>query len=62
MEKLRQIYVKPTDSHQYLHSSPCHPDHFKKGIPYSQALRLDRIRVQTLILLMEDVMILKNAY
>ena len=40
---MTDLYVKPTDSHHYLHSSSCHPDHFKKGIPYSQALRLDRI-------------------
>ena len=37
------LYVKPTDSHQYLHSSSCHPYHCKKGIPYSQALLLNRI-------------------
>ena len=37
------LYVKPTDSHQYLHSSSCHPYRCKKGIPYSQALRLNRI-------------------
>ena len=37
------LYVKPTDSHQYLQSSSCHPFHCKKGIPYSQALRLNRI-------------------
>ena len=37
------LYVKPTDSHQYLLSSPCHPFYCKKGIPYSQALRLNRI-------------------
>ena len=32
-----------TDQHQYLHSSSCRPYHCKKGIPYSQALRLNRI-------------------
>ena len=37
------LYVKPTDSHQYLLSSSCHPFHCKKGIPYSQTLRLNRI-------------------
>ena len=24
------LYVKPTESHQYLHSSSCHPYHCKK--------------------------------
>ena len=37
------LYVKPTDSHQYLHTSSCHPYHYKKGIPYSQAVHLNRI-------------------
>ena len=37
------LYVKPTDSHQYLLSSSCHPFYCKKGIPYSQAIRLNRI-------------------
>ena len=27
------LYVKPTDSHQHLQSSSCHPFHCKKGIP-----------------------------
>ena len=31
------LYVKPTDSHQYLQSSSCHPFHCKKGKPYSQS-------------------------
>ena len=25
------LFVKPTDSHQYLQSSSCHPFHCKKG-------------------------------
>ena len=37
------LYVKPTDTHQYLHSSSCHPYHCKKRIPYSQTHRLNRI-------------------
>ena len=40
---ITDLYVKPTDSHQYLHFSSCHPYHCKKGIPYSQALRINRI-------------------
>ena len=37
------LHVKPTDSHQYLLSCSCHPFYCKKGIPYSQALRLNRV-------------------
>ena len=37
------LYVKPTDTHQYLHHASCHPRACKKGIPYAQALRLRRI-------------------
>ena len=37
------LYVKPSDTHQDLHSSPCHPYHCKKGIPSSQTLCLNRI-------------------
>ena len=36
------LYVTPADSHQYLQSSSCNP-----GIPYSQALRLNRICSET---------------
>ena len=41
------LYVKPTESHQYLQSSLCRSFHCKKGIPYSQALRLNRIFSET---------------
>ena len=34
-----KLYVKQTDSHQYLEPSSCHPYHYTKPIPYSQALR-----------------------
>ena len=37
------FFVKETDTHQFLHFSSCHPYHTKKGIPYSQAVRLRRI-------------------
>ena len=33
------VYSKPTDTHQYLESSSCHPRHVKQAIPYGQALR-----------------------
>ena len=37
------LYVKPPYICQYLQSSSCNPYHCKKGIPYSQTLRLNRI-------------------
>ena len=37
------LYVKPTDTHQFLHIDSCHPVHCKYAIPYCQALRLRRI-------------------
>ena len=37
------LFVKPTDTHQYLHASSSHVYHSKRSIPYSQALRLNRI-------------------
>ena len=37
------LLVKPTDTHQFLDPTSCHPNHCKMGIPYSQALRLNRI-------------------
>ena len=37
------LYTKPTDAHLYLHYSSYHPEHQKKSIPYSQAIRLRRI-------------------
>ena len=47
MEKGNQLitdlYVKPTDTYQYIHASSCHVSHCKKSIPFSRALRLNRI-------------------
>ena len=37
------IYIYLSVYHQYLLSSSCHPFYCKKGVPYSQALRLNRI-------------------
>ena len=37
------LYTKPTDSHQYLLPSSCHPPHCSQNIPYSLALRIRRI-------------------
>lgn len=37
------LYTKPTDKHQYLLHSSCHPLHTKRAIPFSLALRLRRI-------------------
>ena len=42
VEKLLQIYM-PSDSHQYLLSSSCHPYHYEKGVRYSQSARPNRI-------------------
>ena len=37
------LYFKPTDKHQYLLKSSCHPSHTKQSIPFRMALRLRRI-------------------
>ena len=41
------LYVKPTESHQYLQSSSCHSFYCKKGTPNSQVLRFNRIFSET---------------
>jgi len=40
---VKDLYSKPTDSHQYLLQTSCHPHHWCKNIPYSLALRIRRI-------------------
>ncbi|KAJ8030076.1 hypothetical protein HOLleu_29652 [Holothuria leucospilota] len=37
------LYSKPTDTHQYLSSLSCHPNHIKRSIAFSQSLRILRI-------------------
>ena len=37
------LYIKPTDRHQYLHYSSSDSDHTKKSIIYSQTLRFSRL-------------------
>ena len=37
------LHVKDMDQHQYLHFNYSHPDHTKRSIIYSQALRLAKI-------------------
>ena len=40
---LTDLYVKSTDTHQYLEFSSCHVYRSKKSIPYSQDLHFNRI-------------------
>ena len=40
---IKKTCIKPTDRHQYLHSTSSHPNHIKRFIIYSQALRVSRI-------------------
>ena len=37
------LHTKPTDKHQYLLKTSCHPNHTKKAIPSSLFLRIRRI-------------------
>lgn len=37
------IFTKPTNHHQYLHFSSCHPNNTKRSLPYSLALRGNRL-------------------
>ena len=37
------LFVKSSDTHQYLLHTSCHPSHIKKSIPFSLALRIRRI-------------------
>ena len=37
------LFVKSTDTHQYLLHTSCHPSHIEKSIPFSLTLRIHRI-------------------
>ena len=37
------LYMKPTDRHQYLHYLSSYPEHTKHSIVYSQTLRVNRL-------------------
>ena len=37
------LFTKDTDSHQYLHTTSCHPYSCKKSILYGQTIRIKRI-------------------
>ena len=37
------LYIKSTDTQQYLEFSSCHVYHSKKSFPYNQALHFNRI-------------------
>ena len=42
-KRITDLFTKPTDTHQLLHRTSCHPSHTKKGIPYNQFLRILRV-------------------
>ena len=42
-ELMTDLFVKPTNTHQFLEQSSSHPYHCRKEISYSQAFRLNRI-------------------
>ena len=43
-EFMTDLFLKPTDTHQFLDQSSSHSYYCKKIMLYSQALRLNRIR------------------
>ena len=40
---LVDLHVKPIERYQFLHYTSSHPDHTKRSIVFSQALRVSRI-------------------
>ena len=59
-EVITDLYVKPTDSHQYLHSSDVIHITAKRELHTAKLFVLIE-SVQILILLIEDVIILKSG-
>ena len=49
------LYTKPTDNHEHLLYSSCHPLHTEKAIPFSLTLRLRRITYISRIYVSYDV-------
>ena len=43
---ITSLYSKPADCQQYLHYGSCHPEHAKRSIVYSQALKIKTVRSQ----------------
>ena len=41
------LFIKPTHTYRFLDLTSCHPYHCKKGIHYSQFLRVNRICLDT---------------
>ena len=37
------VYIKPTDRHQYLHCLSAHPYHTKKSVAFSPTLRISKL-------------------
>ena len=37
------LYMKPTDRHQYVHDLSSHPEHTKRSIAYSRTSRVNRL-------------------
>ena len=40
---ITDLYVKSTDSHQYLHYLSAHPNHTKRSVVFIQTLRISRL-------------------
>ena len=58
---ITNLYVNQMDSHQSLDPSSCHPYHCTKSIPYSQALRVNRVCLKNLSPLIYGVTSLKSG-